>query len=59
MLGLKNSDQQDMSAVQGHIERAIKEIINEWRILPKYICEAHLPLLQATQLVSSLQCETS
>jgi len=54
MLGLKELDQQVMFTVQEHIELATTEIIDQWKILPKYLCNAHIPLLQATQLVSWL-----
>jgi len=54
MLRLKELDQQVMFTVQEHIDLASTEIIEEWKILPKYLCNAHIPLLQATQLVSWL-----
>lgn len=52
MLGLSELDQQVTSNIQEHIELATKEIVNKWKVLPKHLCEAHIPLLQATQLVS-------
>ncbi|XP_025202207.1 transcription-associated protein 1-like [Melanaphis sacchari] len=51
MLGLKELDQQVMFTVQEHIELASTEIIDKWKVLPKYLCNAHIPLLQATQLI--------
>lgn len=52
MLNLNELHDQSISTVQGHIKLAINEIIYNWKILPKYICGAHIPLLEATQLVS-------
>jgi len=52
MLGLKELDQQVMFTVQEHIDLASTKMIDEWKILPKYLCNAHIPLLQANQLVS-------
>lgn len=52
MLNLNELHHQSMSTVQEHIELAIDEIIDSWKILPKYVCGAHIPLLEATQLVS-------
>lgn len=40
-----------MFNIQEHIKHATKEIIAKWKELPKYKCNAHLPLLEATQLV--------
>jgi len=54
MLRLKELDQEVMLTVQEHIDLASTAIIDEWKILPKYFCNAHIPLLQATQLVSWL-----
>lgn len=51
MLNLKKIDQQAISTVQQHVELATKDIITKWKLLPKYKCNAHIPLLQATQLV--------
>ncbi|XP_029341770.1 transformation/transcription domain-associated protein isoform X2 [Acyrthosiphon pisum] len=55
MLRLKELDQQVMFTVQEHIDLASTEIIDEWKILPKYLCNAHIPLLQATQLIVELR----
>jgi len=55
MLGLKELDQQVIFTVQEHIDLATTEIIDKWKILPKYLCNAHIPLLQATQLVCWLE----
>ncbi|VVC36854.1 Hypothetical protein CINCED_3A003660 [Cinara cedri] len=55
MLGLNELDQQGMSIVQEHIVLAIKEIVDKWKALPKYLCNAHIPLLQATQLIVEIQ----
>lgn len=52
MLGLNELDHQVMSTVQEHVEFAFKDIVNKWKVLPKHLCKAHIPLLQATQLVS-------
>jgi len=52
MLNLQKLDGQNISTVQEHIELATKEIVANWKILPKYKCNAHVSLLQATQLVS-------
>lgn len=51
MLNLEKLDQQAMSTAQEHIELATKEIVDKWKVLPKYKCNAHMSLLQATQLV--------
>lgn len=51
MLGLNELDYQVMSIVQEHIVLATKDIVDKWKELPKYLCNAHTPLLQATQLV--------
>lgn len=53
MFNLKQLDNQINSTVEKHVEYSINEIINNWNALPKYVCNAHIPLLQATQLVSS------
>lgn len=55
MLGLNEFDQQVMFTVQEHIDLASTEIIDEWKKLPKYLCNAHIPLLQATQLIVELR----
>lgn len=52
MLGLNELDRKVISNVQEHIDLGVKEIINKWKVLPEHLCEAHIPLLQATQLVS-------
>lgn len=52
MLGLNELNEHDLSTVQMNIEFSVKDIINKWKVLPKYLCDAHIPLLQATQLVS-------
>lgn len=52
MLNLKELDQQAIYIAQEHIELATKEIVNKWKVLPKYKCYANFSLLQATQLVS-------
>jgi hypothetical protein len=52
MFGLNELDQQVTSTVQEHVEIAIEDIVNKWKVLPKHLCKAHIPLLQATQLVS-------
>lgn len=53
MLRLKN-----LQAIEwfhkDNLNLAISEIIDEWKILPKYLCNGHIPLLQATQLVNSI-----
>lgn len=56
MLGLNTLDEHNMSTVQEHIESAVKDILNKWNVLPKNPCFAHIPLLQAIQLVSSSKC---
>lgn len=53
MLGLNKLNEHSLSNVQMHVECSVKDIINKWKVLPKYLCDAHIPLLQATQLVSS------
>lgn len=57
MFNLNKLDQKMMSSVQEHIQLGTKEILNNWKILPKYTCNAHIPLLQASQLVSFLVCK--
>lgn len=52
MWSLNEMDHQLLHSVKGHMNLAIKDIITQWKTLPKYICNAHIPLLQATQLVS-------
>lgn len=52
MFNFKESNSRLMSIIQDHIKFAINEIINQWKILPKYICDGHLPFIQASQLVS-------
>lgn len=51
MLNLKKLDEEAMFNVQEHIKLATREITAKWKELPKYNCNAHLALLQATQLV--------
>lgn len=52
MLSLNKLDEQVNSTVKKHVELSFGEIAKRWKSLPKYICNAHSPLLQATQLVS-------
>lgn len=52
MLYLNKIDENIISIVQKHVERSFDDITNKWKSLPRYICNAHIPLLQATQLVS-------
>lgn len=51
MLGLNQFNHQVMSIVQEHIILATNAIVDKWKNLPKYLCNAHTNLLQATQLV--------
>lgn len=52
MLNLNILDEQVISSVKKHVELSFEEIAKNWKSLPKFVCNAHTPLLQATQLVS-------
>ncbi|XP_050530942.1 transcription-associated protein 1-like isoform X2 [Daktulosphaira vitifoliae] len=51
MIALNQLTQKCISTAHEHINLATKEIIDNWKSLPYHVCNVHIPLLQATQLV--------
>lgn len=51
MFGL-NDMKENKTCVEQHIQFSVQDILIKWKELPKYMGFAHIPLLQAAQLVS-------
>ncbi|XP_050420275.1 transformation/transcription domain-associated protein-like [Adelges cooleyi] len=51
MIALNQLNQKCTTTAIEHINLATKAIVSRWKSLPKYICDVHIPLLQAAQLV--------
>lgn len=54
-IAICHPDEKNLTLIDRLVEMSSNQAVKEWRRLPHYVTQAHMPLLQAAQRIMELQ----